>query len=140
MRLSIISLAGTARTLVAVGTVSEPSIDCTTLAATPRNGSTDEAPGVIKVGIGFTTGSAGLSGVLVTLIGSIFSTGAGVTICGAATVGMAGTVFANCALGIGGVPGFATGVAEITVPFRDELPLKSAKKSHQALSTDPGSA
>ena len=53
---------------------------------------------------------------------------------------MAGAVFANCALGIGGVPGFATGVAEITVPFRDELPLKSAKKSHQALSTDPGSA
>ena len=66
MRLSIISFAGTARTLVAVGTVSEPSIDCTTLAATPRNGSTDEASGVIKVGIGFTTGSAGLSGVLVT--------------------------------------------------------------------------
>ncbi len=43
------------------GTVSEPSIDCTTLAATPRNSSTEEAPGVIKVGIGFTTGSAGLS-------------------------------------------------------------------------------
>ena len=140
MRLSIISFAGTARTLVAVGTVSEPSIDCTTLAATPRNGSTDEAPGVIKVGIGFTTGSAGLSVVLVTLIGSILSTGDGATICGAVTVGMAGAVFANCDLGIGGVPGFATGVAEITVPFRDELPLKSAKKSHQALSTDPGSA
>ncbi len=29
--------------LVAVGTVREPSIDCTTLAATPRKGSTVEA-------------------------------------------------------------------------------------------------
>ena len=66
VRLSIISFAGTARTLVAVGTVKEPSIDCTTLAATPRKGSTVEAPGVINVGIGLTTGSAGLNVVVAT--------------------------------------------------------------------------
>ncbi|CAB4647678.1 unannotated protein [freshwater metagenome] len=37
------------------------------------------------------------------------------------------------------MPGFEVGVGEITTPLKDELPLKSAKKSHQALSTDAGS-
>ncbi len=50
--MSIINLAGTTRTLVAVGTAREPSIDCTTRAATPRIGSTVDAPGVMSVGIG----------------------------------------------------------------------------------------
>ncbi len=59
--LSISSFAGTTRTLVAVGTLSEPSMDCTTLAATPRNGSTVDALGVTNVGIGLTTGSAGFT-------------------------------------------------------------------------------
>ena len=60
MRLSIISFAGIARTLVAVGTVREASMLATTRAPTPRIGSREEALGVTKVGIGFTTGSAGI--------------------------------------------------------------------------------
>ena len=70
VRLSINNFAGTTRTLVAVGTESEPSMDCTTRAATPRSGSTDEAFGVIKVGIGLTIGSAGFIVVTELLIGS----------------------------------------------------------------------
>ena len=139
MRLSIISFAGITRTLVAVGTVNEPSIDCTTLAATPRNGSTEEAPGVTKVGIGLTIGSAGLNVVVATTTGSTFSTTTGATTTGGVTTAAAGVDLANCDFGIGGVPGFVNGVDEITVPFKDELPLKSAKKSHQALSTEDGS-
>ncbi len=45
VRLSIISFAGTARTLVAVGTESEASILCTTRFATPRSGSILAADG-----------------------------------------------------------------------------------------------
>lgn len=63
MRLSIINFAGIARTDVAVGTLSEASMLCTTRAATPRIGTKDAALGVIKVGIGFATGSAGIAGV-----------------------------------------------------------------------------
>jgi hypothetical protein len=134
-------LAGTTRTLVAVGTVNEPSIDCTTLAATPRSGSTVEASGVINVGIGFTTGSAGLTnGVDIFVIGSTFFTIAlvvggfganGCVICDSEIV------LANCDFGIGGTPGFVE--FELVEPFKDGVPLKSAKKSHQALSTELGS-
>ena len=53
-----------ARTLVAVGTLSDASILCTTRAATPRIGSRVEAPGVMRVGIGLIIGSAGI-GVVV---------------------------------------------------------------------------
>ena len=70
VRLSIINFAGTTRTLVAVGTEREPSIDCTTRAATPRSGSTDAALGVTKVGIGLTIGSAGFMVGSELLIGS----------------------------------------------------------------------
>jgi len=49
-------------------------MDWTTRAATPRSGSTDAAPGVTKVGIGLTIGSAGFIAVTELLIGSgIFS-------------------------------------------------------------------
>ena len=60
VRLSIINFAGIARTDVAVGTESEASMLCTTRALTPRMTSSEEAPGVTKVGIGLTTGSAGV--------------------------------------------------------------------------------
>ena len=63
MRLSIINLAGIARTLVAVGTVRDASMLCTTRAATPRIGSSVDALGVTRVGIGFTIGSAGVADV-----------------------------------------------------------------------------
>ena len=61
VRLSIINFAGIARTEVAVGTDKEPSMLCTTRAATPRIGSTVAAPGETKVGIGLTIGSAGFA-------------------------------------------------------------------------------
>ena len=64
VRLSIINFAGIARTLVAVGTVSEASMLCTTRALTPRIGSSVDAPGVARVGIGLTTGSAGVCGAV----------------------------------------------------------------------------
>ena len=60
VRLSIINFAGIARTEVAVGTEREASMLCTTRAATPRIVSTVAAPGVTSVGIGLTTGSAGV--------------------------------------------------------------------------------
>ena len=71
MRLSIINFAGIARTDVAVGTVSDASILCTTRAATPRMVSTVDALGVTNVGIGFTTGSAGV-GVAAALTAGVF--------------------------------------------------------------------
>ena len=65
MRLSIMSFAGIARTLVAVGTVKEASILWTTRPATPRSGSTEAAVGVTNTGTGLMIGSAGV-GVLST--------------------------------------------------------------------------
>src|SRR6185369_8109458 len=46
MRLSASSFAGTARTLVAVGTASEASMFCTIRAATPRSGTRFSVPAV----------------------------------------------------------------------------------------------
>ena len=67
IRLSIINFAGIARTDVAVGTVSDASMLWTTRADTPRIGSSLDALGVTKVGIGFAIGSAGVAGVVATL-------------------------------------------------------------------------
>ena len=53
-------MAGTARTLVAVGTLNEPSMLATTRAPTPRIGSSRAASGVLKTGTGLTIGSAGV--------------------------------------------------------------------------------
>jgi len=84
---------------------------CTTRAATPRIGSSVEAAGVARVGIGFRTGSAGIADAVV---GGACTTGAsfgrsegaiaGVTICIA--VGTTGGVVAEEDFGIGGVPVF----------------------------------
>ena len=88
MRLSIINLAGTTRTDVAVGTESDASMLWTTRAATPLMGSALEAPGVTRVGIGFTTGSAGVFGGVVTTGATVSCTLISVLIIGAA-VGVA---------------------------------------------------
>ena len=119
MRLSIIIFAGMARTLVAVGTDSDASIDATTRPATPRSGSIVAAPGVIKTGAGFTgacagagvatgagveaTGAATGAGVETT---GAAATGAGVERIGAASVDGAGVEMCCVALGTGGVPAF----------------------------------
>ena len=86
VRLSIMSFAGIARTLVAVGTDNDASILATTRAPTPRIGSRVEALGVTKVGIGLTTGSAGICTGLVT--GAVVTTGDG----GCGTTGCTGGV------------------------------------------------
>ena len=105
VRLSIINLAGIARTLVAVGTDSDASIDATTRPATPRSGSIVAAPGVIKTGAGFTGACAG-AGVETT---GAAATGAGaetgVDVTGAAKVDGAGVKTCCVAFGIGGTGG-----------------------------------
>ena len=85
MRLSIINFAGTTRTDVAVGTDKEPSILCTTRAATPRIGSIVAAPGETKVGIGLTIGSAGfaLDKAISLAVGANWDVGSGVATTGA---------------------------------------------------------
>ena len=155
IRLSIISFAGIARTLVAVGTLKDASMLCTTRAETPRIGSSVDALGVTNTGTGFTTGSAGVAGCCFTsrttgcdgataagvgvTTGAGVATGVGVTT-GAATGAVGVTDAAFCTdLGTGGVPArgaFGLGVE----PDPPGAGVKSEKKSHHALSTDCGSA
>ena len=113
MRLSIINFAGIARTLVAVGTESDASIDATTRPATPRIGSIVDALGVTKTGAGLTCACAGVgvegvtcadgvetAGVATTGTGVTCVTGTGVTcVTGTAETGAATT--AACATGAG---------------------------------------
>ena len=121
VRLSIINFAGMARTEVAVGTESDASMLWTTRALTPRMGSSAAAPGVTNVGIGLTTGSAGVGVAdaftggcegVVTVVGAIVDivgaeeVGAGVA--GAEEVG-AEEVGAGVS-GAAGVVGVAEGV------------------------------
>ena len=108
MRLSIINFAGIARTLVAVGRVSESSMLLTTREATPRRTSTRAALGVIKTGAGRTTGSAG--------VGEVLDCAERTTCCGAVAVGGAacagaGVTGATGATGAGAVVTGATGAA-----------------------------
>src|SRR4051812_23591047 len=63
MRLSVSSLAGTARTLVAVGTVSEAFMFLTTLAAAPRSGVRfGPSPSAVALAAGCGAGLAGAAG------------------------------------------------------------------------------
>ena len=119
MRLSIINFAGIARTLVAVGTDSDASIDATTRPATPRSGSIVAALGVSKTGAGLTGACAGAgvetSGAAATGAGAgVETTGAaatgagaetGVDVTGADNVDGAGVKTCCVAFGIGGVGG-----------------------------------
>ena len=120
IRLSIINFAGTARTLVAVGTVNEPSMLATTLAPTPRIGSSFAASGVLKTGTGLTIGSAGVgdckersrTSFCVAEVCAAGATGAGVAgagVCAADATGATGAgvgvaTGADAAFGVGGVP------------------------------------
>ena len=142
MRLSIINFAGIARTLVAVGTLSDASIDATTRPATPRSGSIVAALGVIKTGAGFTGACAGV-GVETCATGSA-ATGAATT--GAGTTGAtgAGAETFCAAFGTGGVPPlgaevFGADVADVI--GADVAPgLYVLKNSIQEGSTEVGSA
>jgi hypothetical protein len=120
VRLSIINFAGIARTLVAVGTESDASIEATTRPATPRSGSKVAAPGVFKTGAGLTGACAGVGvetcGVAAT--GAAGATGAAATGAGTETTGATGAAATGAgaetlcaALGTGGVPPFGAGLA-----------------------------
>src|SRR5215217_7887710 len=109
MRLSASSLAGTARTLVAVGTLSEASMFWTIRAATPFNGTlfsdtpsvSDEAgaaafgrtsvldgfaatgtaaAGLVAGASAFAAGAAGVCGVAVVGADAVFAAGAGLAV------------------------------------------------------------
>ena len=113
MRLSIINFAGIARTLVAVGTESDASIDATTRPATPRSGSIVDALGVTKTGAGLTCACAGVGAEDATCatgaadVGVTCATGAGAAcVTGAADTGATGATGAaeegaTCAAGAG---------------------------------------
>jgi hypothetical protein len=149
IRLSIINFAGTPRTLVAVGTVNEPSMLATTRALTPRIGSSRAASGVLKTGTGLTIGSAGVgdcnersrTSFCVGEVG-VAATGAGV---GVDTTGAAGagvtTGAALAAFGVGGTP--PRGAVAIGALVGDEelfAGLYVLKNSIHDGSTEVGSA
>ena len=122
MRLSIISFAGITRTLVAVGTVNEPSMLATTRAPTPRIGSSRAASGVLKTGTGLTIGSAGVgdckersrtsfcdagvcaAGATGAGAGAGVATGVAGAATGAGVATGAGATGVVAAFGVGGVP------------------------------------
>ena len=122
MRLSIINFAGIARTLVAVGTDSDASIDATTRPATPRSGSIVAALGVIKTGAGLTGACAGAGVETIGVAGAgAITTGAGVETIGTESVDGAGVEAFCVALGIGGVPDFDTGAELVALTTGAEL-------------------
>ena len=110
VRLSIRSFAGMARTDVAVGTVSDASMLCTTRAPTPRIGSTLAAAGVATSLTGCATGSAGVGAEVTrgceTVGWEVKVVAAGVaTAGGGVATGVEGTAGAGVATGV------ATGIA-----------------------------
>src|SRR6185437_12525181 len=93
MRLSISSLAGTARTLVAVGTWRLASMLVTTRADAPRNGRTSVSSLALAAGLaaGLVAGcAAGCAAGLAAGAGVLGSAGAGLAAAGAAGAGGAG--------------------------------------------------
>ena len=90
MRLSIISLAGIARTLVAVGTSSEADMFFTTAAAAPRS-TCASSPSAVGVA-GFACAGLGLAGAT-----SVLAAGGCVTAGGASALAGAGSAFAGAA-------------------------------------------
>src|SRR5690242_12195721 len=117
MRLSASSLAGTARTLVAVGTVSETFMFFTTAAAAPRSG--DWEPAATGVA-GFAAGFAASAG-----LGSDGLLAAGLLSAGFASAGLvAGAGAGAAALGAGcgaGAGCAGAGAAFWAVPLPDAV-------------------
>src|SRR5262245_3084264 len=106
MRLSAMSLAGTARTDVAVGTVSDASMLLATRAGTPRSGFVPDS-GATGVGLGLGCGCAARAGAV----------GVGrVAAAAASVVGVTGATGVGVVLGDGGVAATA-GLADGFAPF-----------------------
>src|SRR5262245_32694334 len=106
MRLSIISLAGMARTLVAVGTSSDAAMFFTTAAAAPRS---TWASSPSAAGAGFGSAALGFAGAT-SVFGGCVTAGGGAAFAGAASV-LAGSAFGAgvplpcAAFGAGAGPG-----------------------------------
>src|SRR3954447_17318167 len=140
MRLSISSLTGTERTLVAVGTVRLASMFCAVRAGAPR--STDRVGSSTASALGAASGSLGTGAVEVGCGGR--ASARGVAWVGAETAGFTGALAFSC-VGAGAwdepllVPLLVLVLpwAPLSVPFAVR-PL-SLKKSHQTLSTLSGS-
>ena len=130
VRLSIMSFAGIARTLVAVGTLSEASILCTTRLATPRSGSMRADVGVAISFAGCATGCAGVGDGCMTGRTVGWATGAGMV--GACCAGVGCGTWSR--LGMGGVLTFG---AEPLGLGSD--PFCAAKNAFQFSSTELGS-
>src|SRR5215217_3136164 len=103
MRLSASSFAGTARTLVAVGTVSETFMFLTTLAAAPRSGDcVPAATGAAALAAGFSAGlaagafSAGAFGAGATAAGALGAGAFGAGAPAAGALGAAAGALATC--------------------------------------------
>ena len=131
------SLAGTVRTLVAVGTESEASMLCTTRPATPRSGSTDAAYGAGSAGVVIGRGARSVGGCSVGGIGGAL--GAEIPVEGfspACDLGIGGTPFGGAAetCGDAGATAAATG-AETAV--LEGLPTFAKNSAHDA-STEEG--
>ena len=143
IRLSAISFAGTARTLVAVGTVSEASMFFAMAAAAPRScfdsGSSFFASAfgsALAAGFGAAFGS-GFGAVFVAAFGSGFAGAA----CLAADSALRTTLADGCAawpLVAGLASACCRAVSALACAFC--VGLKSAKKSCHAASTEEGSA
>src|SRR4051812_26710348 len=104
MRLSTMSLAGTARTEVAVGTSSEASMFCTILAATPRSVATLAPAGALPfeaAGVGLAAGAGLGAGFAVS--GTVGLTGATVVAAGASVPARAAEAVAFAAVASSGV-------------------------------------
>ena len=114
MRLSIISLAGMARTLVAVGTSSDADMFLTTAAAAPRNtwASSPSAAGT-DFSAGFGSAALGLSAATSVLAaggwvvagGGVFFAGAASVFAGAGSAFWVGAPLPCAAFGAGAGPG-----------------------------------
>ena len=131
MRLSIINFAGIARTLVAVGTVSDASIDATTRPATPRSGSIVAALGVAKTGAGLTGACAGAG---VETIGAATGAGVETTISANGAAGGSVTSIApNRAAGVTATPYANAGNVTQQNTFQFQMPAGSTQSQVDAL-------
>src|SRR6188472_2735809 len=100
MRLSIISLAGMARTLVAVGTSSDADMFFTTAAAAPRNTCASSPPPVgAEDAADFDSAAVGLAGAT-----SVFAAGGSVLAGGASFLGEAASALVGACSVVAGAP------------------------------------
>src|SRR6478609_5728161 len=122
-RLSMSSLAGTARTLVAVGTVSETSMLATTREDAPRSGvTTSSLTGPVPLTAGMSRGFGAAGSVLGSVFGSVLGSAFASGVFAATGAGGAGAAAGAGFVAVFGAVFVADGVAEpLLGPFADPL-------------------